>query len=67
VARLIAPTKEYRDIALTYVKRDGTVSRSVGRVNYFSGTPGMDTHSVTLDTPDKGARTINLHRVTKVE
>jgi hypothetical protein len=58
--------REGKPVTLTYVKRDGKESTSTGVVNYFSGVQGMDTHSVTLDTPDKGARTINLHRITKV-
>lgn len=57
----------YRDVALTYTKRDGSESRSVGRVSFFNGRIGYDTGSVTIETADKGPRTINLHRITKVE
>lgn len=52
-----------RAVRLEYVKRDRTFSASVGQVAFFSGQDGTDTMSVTLDTPDKGARTINLCRV----
>lgn len=65
VRRHIAPLT--RNVALTYLKRDNSVSRSVGTVTSFCGKEGMDTHSVTILTADKGPRTINLHRVTKVE
>lgn len=67
VADILAVTSTYRDVALTYIKRDGTESRSVGRVKFFNGQIGYDTGSVTIDTIDKGYRTINLHRITKVE
>lgn len=65
VARAIAPLT--RMVGLTYIKRDGTKSSSSGQVKFFSGVEGMDTHSVTIETPDKGNRTINLHRIIKVE
>lgn len=50
-------------VTLHYVKRNGQKSHSTGTVAFFNGTPGMDTGSVTLHTPDKGDRTINLHRI----
>lgn len=56
----------HREVTLSYVKRDGNTSSSTGTVKFFNGQPGMDTHSVTLDTLDKGPRTINLHRVVTV-
>ena len=49
-----------------YIKRDGSKSSSTGTVGDFSGTPGMDTGSVTILTEDKGPRTINLHRIKAV-
>lgn len=54
-------------ITVSYIKRDGTKSSSRGRVAFFSGTPGMDTGSVTIDTEDKGPRTINLHRIVGID
>lgn len=53
-------------VTLTYVKRDGTTSSSTGTVGFFSGTPGMDTGSVTIETEDKGPRTINLHNIIRI-
>jgi hypothetical protein len=67
VWRALESVKDYRDVGLTYIKRDGTTSRSAGKVLFFNGRIGFDTGSVTLDDPAKGQRTINLHRVTKVE
>lgn len=57
---------ERATIVLHYVKRDGSRSRSVGVLpdEPFSGRPHHDTASVTLNTADKGPRTINLCRVT---
>lgn len=54
-------------VTVHYTKRDGSQSASTGTVSYFNGTPGMDTGSVTIDTLDKGPRTINLHRITRIE
>lgn len=53
-------------VSLEYVKRDGSSSSSTGVPTFVNGRPGMDTGSITLDTPDKGARTINLHRITRI-
>ena len=64
VADVLTPIN--REVTLTYVKRNGERSSSTGKVGAFSGIEGMDTHSVTLDTADKGPRTINLHRVVMV-
>jgi hypothetical protein len=50
-------------VMLTYIKRNGMESSSTGTVRFFSGREGMDTMSVTLETKDKGMRTINLCRV----
>ena len=50
-------------VQVRYTKRNGEVGNSTGKVIFFNGTPGMDTGSFTLDTADKGQRTINLHRV----
>jgi hypothetical protein len=50
-----------------YTKRNGQESASTGRVAYFNGEPGMDTGSVTIETEDKGPRTINLHRIHTIE
>jgi hypothetical protein len=47
-------------VRLTYTKRNGKTSSSTGEVAFHNGQDGMDTMSVTLNTPDKGARTINL-------
>lgn len=54
-------------VTVSYVKRDGNTSSSRGTVGFFSGQPGMDTGSVTIETEDKGPRTINLHRIIKIE
>lgn len=56
-----------KPVRVYYVKRDGNPSFSEGTITHFNGRPGMDTGSVTLDTPDKGARTINLHRIYLIE
>lgn len=53
-------------VTVHYVKRDGSASSSRGTVQFFNGREGMDTMSVTLDTEDKGPRTINLCRVKAV-
>lgn len=53
-------------VTVTYQKRDGSVSSSTGRVGFFNGRPGFDTGSVTIETEDKGPRTINLHRIIKI-
>ncbi len=53
-------------VQVSYVKRDGTTSSSTGKVAYFNGRPGLDTRSVTIDTADKGPRTVNLHNITKI-
>jgi hypothetical protein len=53
-------------VTLEYFKRDGSESSSTGVVRYFNGREGCDTMSVTLDTPDKGMRTINLNKVTRI-
>ena len=53
-------------VKVDYIKRDGSKSSSTGTVGDFSGTPGMDTGSVTILTEDKGPRTINLHRIKAV-
>lgn len=53
-------------VSVQYVKRNGQASSSTGRVTYFNGRPGMDTGSVTIETEDKGPRTINLHRITNI-
>lgn len=49
-----------RAVRLDYFKRNGSRSSSEGKVMYFNGRDGMDTMSVTIDDPNKGARTINL-------
>lgn len=54
---------ENRPVLLQYVKRNGERSQSTGTVEFFNGSPRMDTGSVTLKTEDKGMRTINLCRV----
>lgn len=50
-----------------YTKRDGTESSSTGRVAFFNGKPGYDTGSVTIETENKGPRTINLHSIHTIE
>lgn len=50
-------------VNLKYRKRSGDTSECTGKVSFFSGEPGMDTGSVTIDTVDRGPRTINLHRI----
>lgn len=55
------------EVTLWYRKRDGSASVSTGEVSYFSGRDGMDTMSVTVKTPDKGPRTINLCRVVRFQ
>jgi hypothetical protein len=50
-------------VEVHYIKRDGNKSSSTGKVAFFNGKPGFDTGSVTIDTADKGPRTINLHRI----
>lgn len=50
-------------VTIDYVKRNGETSSSKGTVTHFSGRPGYDTGSVTIDDPIKGARTVNLHRI----
>jgi hypothetical protein len=54
-------------VTVTYVKRDGKQSASTGTVGFFNGKPGMDTGSVTIETEDKGPRTINLHRIITID
>jgi hypothetical protein len=54
-------------IVLAYVKRSGEASATVGTIAGFSGKDGMDTMSVTLDSPTKGYRTINLAGVTAIQ
>lgn len=54
-------------VRVYYTKRDGSPSFSKGEVTHFNGTPGMDTGSVTIDDPDKGPRTINMHRIYLIE
>jgi len=51
-------------VEVRYTKRNGDSSSSTGKVAFFNGRVGFDTGSVTIDTPDKGMRTINLHRIT---
>lgn len=51
-------------VEVNYRKRDASAGTSTGTVKFFNGEPGMDTGSVTIDTADKGPRTINLHRIT---
>lgn len=50
-------------VTLTYSKRDGSESRATGTVKFFNGKIGFDTGSVTVETSDRGPRTINLHRI----
>jgi hypothetical protein len=56
-----------RTVALTYVKRDGSVSASAGEVTFHNGAEGMDTMSVTVLDPAKGQRTINLAGILTVD
>ena len=53
-------------VRVEYVKRNGETSSSRGEVAFFNGKPGFDTGSVTIADPDKGNRTVNLHRITKI-
>ncbi len=53
-------------VTVSYVKRDGSASSSTGKVAYFNGRPGFDTGSVTINTEDKGPRTVNLHNITRI-
>lgn len=53
-------------VALTYTKRNGAESSSRGEVAFFNGHIGYDTGSVTVLDPDKGMRTINIHRIIEV-
>jgi hypothetical protein len=55
------------EVTVRYTKRNGTESSSTGRVAYFNGKPGYDTGSVTIETADKGPRTINLHLIHTIE
>jgi hypothetical protein len=55
------------EVTVRYTKRNGQESSSTGKVAYFNGQIGMDTGSVTIDTPDKGPRTINLHSIHTIE
>lgn len=54
-------------VTVKYVKRDGKTSSSTGKVGFFNGKPGYDTGSVTIETEDKGPRTINLHSIHTIE
>ena len=65
--RLRDRMSEGDNVTLWYRKRDGSASTSTGEVRYFSGKDGMDTMSVTVRTPDKGDRTINLCRVVRFQ
>jgi hypothetical protein len=56
-----------QEVTVKYTKRDGTESSSTGTVKFFNGRIGYDTGSVTIDTPDKGPRTINLHSIHTIE
>ena len=58
---------DYRDVRVKYRKRNGKESEAIGRVGFFSGKPGYDTGSVTIETIDRGPRTINLHRIFHIE
>jgi hypothetical protein len=53
-------------VTLNYTKRDTSTSSSTGVVRFFNGREGMDTMSVTVETADKGMRTINLARILSV-
>lgn len=53
-------------VTVSYLKRDGSKSSSRGKVGFFSGQPGFDTGSVTIETEDKGPRTVNLHRIIQI-
>lgn len=55
--------KANRPVTVAYTKRDGTESKSTGKVGEYSGEVGYDTFSVTIHTDNKGPRTINLCRV----
>jgi hypothetical protein len=54
-------------VFVRYFKRNGTESSSTGKVTYFNGAVNMDTGSVTIDTDDKGPRTVNLHNIVEIK
>lgn len=54
-------------VTVHYTKRNGQDSTSSGEVKFFNGRVGFDTGSVTIADPVKGNRTINLHRIFKIE
>lgn len=54
-------------VTVRYVKRNGQESASTGTVGFFNGRVGFDTYSVTIETDDKGPRTINLHSIHTIE
>lgn len=56
-----------RSVRLDYYKRNGERSASSGKVMFFNGRDGMDTMSVTIDDPAKGARTVNLDLIITVK
>lgn len=55
-----------KTVTVSYVKRNGQESSSTGTVAFFNGKPGYDTGSVTIETEDKGPRTVNLHRISSI-
>jgi hypothetical protein len=54
-------------VSVSYVKRNGQKSSSTGKVGFFNGRVGFDTGSVTIETEDKGPRTINLHSIVAIK
>jgi len=66
-ARALAALQARETATVSYVKRDGKAGKATGKVAYFNGKPGFDTGSVTIETADRGPRTINLHRIDSIE
>lgn len=60
---MLEALKAAETVTVDYTKRDATSGTATGTVKFFSGEPGMDTGSVTIETVDRGPRTINLHRI----
>lgn len=65
-AALEAEQAAGKRVTVRYTKRNGDKSESSGTVEFFNGSEGMDTMSVTIGTSDKGPRTINLVGITTI-
>lgn len=56
-----------KTVTVEYIKRNGEKSSSTGTALFINGKPGFDTGSVTIRDHVKGERTINLHRIIRID